>query len=122
MSLILNNSNKLDLSMTTSPTVKAAPKIKGLHPLGSNILIELLTSQELFGANIIVSDDTQFEGPPQAYVLEVGPAATDEIKSLVGKRVVVNGRGVNVPVFGESKRVRLLVEYPMIKGIIEEEG
>lgn len=112
----------LDLSMTTAPAIKSAPKVTGVHPLGSNILIELLNTQELTSSQIIVSEGTgTTDGPPQAYVLEVGPGITcPEVRSLVGKRVVVNGRGVNVPDFDDHHRIRLFVEYAMIKGVLDE--
>jgi co-chaperonin GroES (HSP10) len=112
----------LDLSMIPTPAIKAAPKVTGVHPLGSNILIELLNTQELTSNQIIVAEGTgTTDGPPQAYVIEVGPSVTcPEIKALVGKRVVVNGRGVNVPDFDGHSRIRLLVEYPMIKAVLDE--
>ncbi len=118
---ILYNSG-LDLNIVPMPAMKTAPKVVGIHPTGANILIELLGQQELMSGKILVGDNMTTDGPPQAYILEVGPTVCEEIRALVGKRVVVNGRGVNVPELDNSNgRIKLLVEYPMIKGVLEEE-
>lgn len=112
----------LDFSIAPHAAVKAAPKVVGVKPFGSKLLVELLGSQELTSGKIIVADGVTTDGPPQAYVLEVGPGIQcPHIQALKGKRVILNGTGVNVPVFEEG-RVKLLVEYNTVQGIIEEES
>jgi len=112
----------LDFSIGNTPTIKSVPKITGIHPLGSNILVELLNAQELTSSQIIVSDDASTTGPPQAYVLEVGPSVNcPHVQGLVGKRVILEGRGVTVPDFDGHDRLRLLVEYNVVKAILDEQ-
>lgn len=113
----------LDLSMCPATAIKVAPPVVGIRPLGSNILIELLNTQELTSSQIIVADNGSgtTSGPPQAYVLEIGPAITvPEIRALVGKRVILDGKATTLPDYDGHSRTRLLVEYPVIKAVIEE--
>ncbi len=111
----------LDLSIT--PRVKMAPKVVGVKPFGSQLLVELLGSQELTSNRIIVGDGAETDGPPQAYVLEIGPGITcPHVLGLKGKRVLLNGKGSNVPIFDDGHRVKVLIEYNIIKGVLEEEG
>ncbi len=112
----------LDLSMAPSAALKAAPKIVAVHPVGSMLLIELLNSQEITSNTIHLPNGGETVGQPQAYVLATGPNAASEIKDLIGKRIIVDGKGVHVPKFDDHDRTRLLIEYHVVKGVLEEES
>jgi hypothetical protein len=107
--------------MVPAPVVKAAPKVTGIHPTGSLIMVEFLTAQEIQGGSILLGNDTEIEGPPQGYVLEVGPSLPESSGIKVGQRVIVQGRGVGpLPDFDGSNKERMLVEFSMIKAILDE--
>jgi hypothetical protein len=84
-----------DYDLNTTP---AAPKIKSVEPTGSQILVELLTSQELLGTSMIVNDNTAANaGAPQGYVLKFGPTlAADNWGIKIGSRVLLQGSFVPV--------------------------
>lgn len=115
----------MDLSMVPSASqqVKAAPKVVGVHPTGSLVLVELLTAQELTSGRIFVGDETEISGPPQAYVMEVGASLPEAAGIRVGQRVLVQGKGVGpLPNFDGNRRERMLVEFSMIKGVLDEDS
>jgi co-chaperonin GroES (HSP10) len=97
-----------------------APKIVGVRPTGSQVLIELLTAQEALGTNFIVGDQSEV-GSPQAYVLDFGPGLKDvDVSVKVGDRVLLQGSYVPVPKFDDNPRKRGLVELHGIKAVLEE--
>lgn len=101
-------------------TTPATPKIVGVKPTGSQVLIELLTAQEALGTNMIVGDQAEV-GSPQAYVLAFGPGLSEVDTAVkVGDRVLLQGSYVPVPKFDQSPRRRGLVELHGIKAILEE--
>ena len=55
------------------------PKVVGVRPCGSQVMIEFLTSQELLGTSLTVGDKLDLKMPMQGYVRAVGPnfRATD---------------------------------------------
>lgn len=111
----------LDLSMVPAPVVKAAPKIRGIRPTGSLVLVEFMTAQEISGSSIVIGEDVKLDGPPQGRVLDVGPGLPETAGISVGARVIVQGRGVGpLPDYDGKNRERMLVEYSMIKGIVDE--
>lgn len=97
-----------------------APKIVGIRPTGSQILIELLTAQEILGTGMIVGEAADV-GSPQAYILSFGPSLKSEDAGLkVGDRVLLQGSYVPVPKFDDNARRRGLVEVHGVKAVLEE--
>lgn len=109
---------------TPVPT-KKVPEIKAIHPSGSSILVEMLNADELLNTNLYVGDKTE-AGPPQAYVVELGPALKsriDEGEKIFlneGDRVIVQGTYVPIPNWDDHSRERGLLEFHNIKAIVEE--
>lgn len=101
--------------------ISSVPKVIGVVPTGSSILVELLTDQELTSSNILVKGSS-VDGPPQAYVVAVGSSLCKECEVKVGDRVVLSGNGTFVPKYDESLRTRLIVEVHNVKAIVQEEG
>lgn len=103
--------------------ITSIPPVAGVRPLGSSILVELLTDQELSSSAILVQGNAT-GGPPQAYVLDVGNGLKKDGECVadfkVGDRVVLNGSGTFVPKYDNSERIRLLVEPHNIKAVIVE--
>lgn len=102
-------------------TVKC-PKISAVHPFGSKILVEVLQADETMQTSLYISETTQDDGAPQAYILELGPGVSPDSGLKVGQRVYWNGKGTAVNDPRASKRVRALLEVHNIQAIIEEEA
>lgn len=103
-------------------TTPAIPKIKGVHPYGSKILIECLKPDEMMGTTLYISEQTKTDGAPQAYIVELGPQVDESCGVKVGQRIYWEGKGVaiNDP-RAHNGRIRALLEIHNIKAIIEEE-
>ena len=99
---------------------KAVGKIKSVHPFGSTVLVENLSPGETMDTTIYVSDKTETNGAPQAYVIELGPKLTAECGIAVGDRVVVQGNYVPVVNVENNGRTRGIVELHNIKAVIKE--
>jgi co-chaperonin GroES (HSP10) len=108
------------VSATGGELKSNTPKIKKVHPFGSTILVEMLTSQEALGTKMSVPD-TASVGAPQAYILELGPRVDPTVGVKVGDRVMLQGSYVPVANFDNSHRHKGIVEVHNIKAVIEEE-
>jgi co-chaperonin GroES (HSP10) len=100
----------------------SAPKVASVSPVGSQILIEMLSSQEILGTTLTIKENSVV-GAPQGYIRAVGPNV--DLKSWtfkVGDRVLLQGSYVPVPKLSEDqKRLMGLVEPHGIKAILAEE-
>lgn len=97
-------------------------KVVDCEPLGSGVLVELLTDQEVLGTTIIVADSKKKIGP-QGYILKLGPWVNTEreYQFKVGDRVLISGSGTPVPDFRTDKgRDLVILEPHAIKGILRE--
>lgn len=100
---------------------KRAPKIVGVHPFGSKILVEVIPAEELIETSLYVPDNVSSDGAPQAYIVEVGPGITPESGLAVGQRIYWSGKGTAVSdPRASDKRVRALLEVHNIQAVIEE--
>lgn len=99
-----------------------APKISGVHPFGSKILVEILNQDELLDTNLFVPDNVKNDGAPQAYIIELGPQINSDSGLKVGQRIYWTGKGTAVEDPRNTKRVRALLEVHNIQAVIEEEG
>jgi hypothetical protein len=101
----------------------AAPTIKGIRPCGSQVLVELLTSQEVLGTKVIVEESASIIGAPQGYVIQVGPKVSEDWGFKVGDRVTLHGNFTPLPENIENKNTRrpwILIEPNQIKAILIE--
>lgn len=102
----------------------ALPKIKGVVPFGSKILVETLRDDEIMGTQLFVGkgDGTGGNGgAPQAIIVKLGPKVEVESGLKVGQRIYWTGKGTLVedPEVAEG-RSRALLEISNILAIIEE--
>jgi hypothetical protein len=102
---------------------QALPKVSGVHPFGSKILVEVLRGDEIIGTSLLVGDRVQADGAPQAIIMELGPAVPSDSGLKEGQRIYWTGRGTEVkdPRTAEG-RVRALLEISNILAIIDEEA
>lgn len=111
-----------DLSINESFNTAVVPKIKGVQPCGSQVLIEMLTVQELAGTSLAISDKTDLKVPMQGYVRAVGPAfKPNDWGFNVGDRVLVSGSGVLSPNYDNCHRDRFFMEPHAIRSVLTEE-
>tara|TARA_Y100000034_G_scaffold6762_1_gene7446 strand:- start:8740 stop:9105 length:366 start_codon:yes stop_codon:yes gene_type:complete len=105
--------------------VSRVPAIKSIRPAGSSLLVEMLNADEILNTDFYIGDNVD-TGPPQAYIVDLGPSLKDQIDKgeavflSVGDRVLLQGTYVPVPNWDDSHRERGLVEFHNIKAIIEE--
>jgi len=101
-------------------TLSSTKSVKAIHPFGSSILIENLKPEEILNTTLFVSEETETEGAPQAYVVELGPKLVD-CGISVGDRVVVQGSFIPVANTSSNGRTRGIIELHNIKAVVEEE-
>lgn len=93
-------------------------EVKGCRPVGSQILLELLTAQEIMNTKLHLRNN-KATNEYQAFVLACGPSITSENWGFkVGDRVLVSGSGVPVPNYDDCERDRVLMEPHSIKGVL----
>jgi co-chaperonin GroES (HSP10) len=98
-----------------------APRIVGVKPTNSQILIELLTAQEMMDTTFIIPGETNIKSPPQAYVLDFGPSLDSRAAGIkIGDRVLLQGSYVPIPDFDNNRRPRGLVELHGVKAVLVE--
>ena len=103
-------------------SVFVAPKevgaVKAVKPCGSQILIELLTVQEVMNTNLFLKNSKQ-HNEYQGFVLGHGPGVDPAIYGFaVGDRVLLSGSGVPVPSSNDTERERILMEPHSIKAVL----
>lgn len=116
----------LSISSTTpiigEQTFTPVPEITGVKPCGAQVLIEILTVQELANTSITISEKTDLKVPLQGYVRAAGPTFKSEDWGFkVGDRVLISGGGVMAPNYDECHRDRFFMEAHAIKGVLNEE-
>lgn len=95
-------------------------KIESVEPFGSQIMIEMLTPQELLGTTLEVKEDAKLKDAPQAYVLKIGPKLPEDIGLKVGQRILFSGGFIPVPNCDGNHRQPGLIEYHTVKAILAE--
>lgn len=106
-----------------SEAIVQLPKIVAAHPTGSKLLVECLKADEVLGTNLVIDDNTDVGGAPQAYIVELGPGVPEDSGLEVGQRVYWEGKGLAIDdPRAEHGRVRALLEIHNVKAIIEEEA
>jgi len=95
--------------------------ITEVKPAGFNVLVEMLTPQELMNTKFELAESSTVGQSPQGYVLSIGPGVkADDYGIKVGDRVLLQGSYVPVPDYGDSPRKRGLVQPHDIKAILSE--
>jgi co-chaperonin GroES (HSP10) len=98
-----------------------SPLVTGVKPCGSQVLIEILTAQELANTNITISEKTDLKVPLQGYVRAVGPGFKGEEWGFkVGDRVLISGGGVMAPAYDDCHRDRFFMEPHSVKSVLIE--
>ena len=101
----------------------SVPKIISCKPVGSAVLIEHLTDNEMMGTNLVLAKSSaKTVEIQQAYVLAVGPHYDEKIFGFkVGDRVTVSGSYNPLPKFYDGQRELGIVEPHAIRAILVEE-
>ena len=105
------------------PIKKIIPPIKGVEPIGNQILVELLTPQELMNTPLHLGNAPAktINGAPQAYVMKIGPMVAKEWGLNEGLRVVLSGNFTPLPeAASKNDRPLAMVEPHTIKAILVE--
>lgn len=109
------------IDVNGQPLKSALPKAKAIHPFGSKVLVEILKADEIIGTVLHISENTQMDGAPQAYIIELGPNVPSDSGLAVGQRIYWTGRGTQIDNPGcNSGRVNALLEISNVLAIIEE--
>jgi hypothetical protein len=102
-----------------------APKIKEAIPLGSQILVELLSPEDILGPQSIHIPDSGkiVQGAPQGYIRAIGPVVKkDDWGFNIGDRVVLQGSFVPLPeAVCQNGRMMSVVEPHVIKARLIEQ-
>lgn len=99
----------------------SVPKISGLKPAGSQILVEILTANELMGTSLAITDKIDLKVPLQGYIRAVGPSFSSESWGYgIGDRVLISGSGVMAPNYDSSTRDRFFMEPTAVKSVLVE--
>ena len=97
------------------------PKIKTVLPTGSQVLVEILTPQEMMGTNLTVTDKVDLKVPLQGYIRATGPAFKSSDWGFgIGDRVLISGGGVMAPNYDDCHRDRFFMEPHAIKSVLVE--
>ena len=100
---------------------QSVPKVVNVKPCGSQVLIEMLTVQELAGTTIAISEKTDLKVPLQGYVRATGPGfKPDDWGFKVGDRVLISGGGVIAPNYDGTHRDRFFMEPHAVKSVLCE--
>mgnify|MGYP003335797934 CR=1 FL=1 len=94
--------------------------VKGVVPCNSQVLVEILTPQELMNTNLTISEKTDLKVPLQGYIKAVGPTFNDAFGFKVGDRVLISGSGVMAPNHNDNHRDTFLMEPSAIKAVLIE--
>jgi hypothetical protein len=95
------------------------PPVNGVKPCGAQILLELLTVQEMMGTKLILKNNSQSHAEYQAYVIAAGPTIDLSIYGFkVGDRVLLSGNGTPVPNYDNAERERILMDPFAIKAVL----
>lgn len=97
------------------------PKITGVKPVGSQVLVEILTPQEIMGTSLAISEKTDLKVPLQGYVKAVGPSFVGSAWGFdVGDRVLISGSGVMAPNYDNFHRDRFFMEPTAIRAVLNQ--
>lgn len=100
--------------------VSSIKRVEKITPIGSNVLLELLTQQEILNTKITITDTNTAEGScPQALIVSIGGAVDltrYDIKE--GDRVLIQGTFNPAPDIPGYTRRLVLLEPHNIKAVL----
>ncbi len=110
------------LMLPNGELASASKKIVGIKPVGSQVLVELLSYQEMHPSAIVTSGKFAKDEARHGWVRKIGPSVKKEDWIFAeGNRVLINGNGTPVPKFeGDNDREWVLLEPYTMKAILEE--
>lgn len=117
---------KIGSSDTSSElTVSSEPKPVGIvinaKPAGSQVLVEILTPQEMAGTTLLITEKADMKVPLQGYIRAIGPSCrSGDFGFQVNDRVLISGTGVKAPNYDNSHRDRYFMEPHAIKSVLIE--
>jgi co-chaperonin GroES (HSP10) len=98
---------------------KSCPKVTSVKPVGTQVLVEFLTPQEILGTNLTLDENVQ-AGAPQGYIVAVGARVDMAVWGFnVGDRVLCSGAFTPCPEHNSS-RITGLIEPHVIKAVLVE--
>lgn len=102
---------------------RRSPRVVGVKPAGSQVLVEVLTAQELANTNITISEKMDLKVPLQGYVRAAGPTFKETDWGFkVGDRVLIStNTAVMAPNYDGCHRDRFFMEPHSIRGVLSEE-
>lgn len=99
---------------------KKVGKITGYKPVGSYILVEMLTAKEASGTMLELGVNAK-PSVPQGYILDIGPCVKEEEYGFkVGDRVILVGNFVPLNSLKEGDRDLGVLLPHDIKSVVEE--
>lgn len=107
---------------TGDEVCSAPPRVVGVEPFGSLVMIEHLRPEEVLSTKILVSEKMETGSPPQAYIVKFGPKVPQDCGLALGDRVIIQGSYIPVVNYDNNPRERGLVEIHSIKAILKEES
>jgi hypothetical protein len=112
--------NKI-LNSDGSTMLASIPKVLAVRPTGSQVLVEILTAQELMGTTLTLAENTDLKVPLQGYIRGVGPSFNPDAWGFnLGDRVLISGGGVLAPNYDDTHRDRFFMEPHAIKSVLLE--
>lgn len=86
--------------------------------VGTQVLVELLTAQEVMGSSLHFAKNVQMD-TPQGFVLSVGPMVPENFGVKLGDRVFFSSpAAVFPPIDCGEGREQACIEYTSIKGVL----
>ena len=123
--LILPNKQNVAAQMGVEPIRPALPKVKGVRPFGSKILVEVLRDDEIMGTSLYVGAGAGTgaqDGAPQAVIIKLGSGVPADAGLSEGQRIYWTGKGTMVSdPTADPGRTRALLEIHNIIAILEED-
>lgn len=111
----------MNIISTEGKPLTVVPGIDDVNPVGSQILFEKLTAQELQSSTLHIPDSAVAGGPPQGYILKIGPKTVPEEWGFkVGDRVVLIGNYTPVPTQAGNREWGV-IEPHQIKAVLVED-
>ena len=96
-------------------------RITEVLPAGCNVLVEILTANEIMNTKFTLSEGAASGEAPQGYILAVGPSIElDKYGFKPGDRVLLQGSYVPVPQYGDGDRKKGLVQPHDVKAVLVE--
>lgn len=89
--------------------------VKKCTPCGNQVLLEMLTAQEMLGTKLIVNENQKTMREFQGIVVGLGPLVSDTYGFAVGDRVLISGMVTPVPNYDGSERDKVLIDPMCIK-------